>query len=309
MSTPRQQHYLPEFYLRGFEQKGQLWVYQPNRERRRSTAEKEARQRDVYSFRDELEKLDTSFEHWLGHIESEVAPLIRTIEARRFVPSADAREAILWFVATMFTRVPAALRAGREVVAPATERLLRGAAGSLESFEALLRKNFSGFPLDMDFEDLRQEVLKPECFESHRTPEMDLLSMAEAARQGVEAMQGFRMQFVFPQGEDLWVLSDDPVLTFHEGGVGVGVTTPGVTLLIALSSRVALLMGNNVIAADADAPSHAVKGLNRFFIQCANFAIYSGESSSRLEKAAAKHIGTFRRGENVHIPMVDGSFA
>src|SRR4051812_10772168 len=116
MSTPRQHHYLPEFYVRGFQQKGELWVYQANRDRRRSSAEKEARQRDFYSFRNGEGKLDSSFEHWLGQIESDVAPLIRSIEAGRFVPSSEAHEAILWFVATMFTRVPAALDAGREVV-------------------------------------------------------------------------------------------------------------------------------------------------------------------------------------------------
>jgi hypothetical protein len=312
MSTPRQHHYLPKFYLRGFERDGELWVYQKGRELRRSSADKEARQRDLYSYRDNDGNLVAAFETWLGDIESAVAPLVPRIEARGFRPSDDEKEALFWFVATMFSRVPSALRVGREKVGPASERIIVDSARSPEAFQKFCRQEAPWLPPDTNLEELRLHALKPNVFASHRDDEMELLSMAEGARQGVEAMRRFHIQYVHAREEDGWIATDEPVVTMYQTGekqgIGVGFTTPGVKVLMALSSRVALLLGEDVHAADGEAPGYVIRGLNKFLIQCTSRVFYSGQQSPRLKKAADRHIGTYIRGENVNIPMWDGRF-
>src|SRR5437588_732499 len=83
--------------------------------------------------------------------------------------------------------------------------------------------------------------------------------------QGVEVMRKFSIQYVHPRGNDCWIATDEPVVTMYESaenqGVGVGFTTPGVKVLMPLSSRVALLLGEDVQAADGEARGYIVRGL------------------------------------------------
>lgn len=312
MSTTRQSHYLPRFYLRGFEGQEGLWVYGRNRGRRRSSAEKEARQRDLYAYREADGRLETAFEDWLGEIESRVAPLVSRIQARGFQPSDEEKQHLFWFVATVFVRVPEAFRNSREVIGPAVERLIAAKAQDLEVFIDFLREDMPWLPADTDFEKLRREALDPELLRATRTPQMELLGMAEAAAQGVEAMSTFNIQYVHANSVDKWITTDDPIMTMFKGnnreGVGVGFTTPGVKVLVPLSSKVALLLGRDVIPADGDANGFVVRGLNRLAMQCANRFVYASEPSDLLQKAVDRHIGTYVRGQNVHLPLWDGKF-
>jgi hypothetical protein len=108
MRKPRRHHTLPAFYLEGFAEQGMLWLFDRiTGEYRRQSPRNTAVRRDYYSLKDPKtgEVVDHALEELLARHESDTAPLIARLSARKPI-EAEERPTLAHFVALLYTRVP-----------------------------------------------------------------------------------------------------------------------------------------------------------------------------------------------------------
>jgi hypothetical protein len=109
-SEPRAHHFVPQCWLAGFtesgEKKGNLWVSDLRRAKQWPTKPANAgHSRDFYRLSDpRLDPLvvETTF----SKIETDIAPLLRTIDQELRKPTKDELEILVWFIAIQWVRVP-----------------------------------------------------------------------------------------------------------------------------------------------------------------------------------------------------------
>lgn len=111
-STPKRQHYVPQFLLKKFldprlvsKGKKMLWVYEANREPRRVNPRETAFEREFYSFQLGDEKshyVDDAF----TKIEGVAAPIIDKLANNIFKLDLEEKAVLAGFIALSFTRTP-----------------------------------------------------------------------------------------------------------------------------------------------------------------------------------------------------------
>src|SRR5260370_23556219 len=114
MKSPRQQHYIPRFYLSGFvdpsifarDRKEVIWVYERGKDVRRSSPEKEARQRDSYTF-EQSGFRNVEIEERFGKLEAAVAPIISNLATSPRHVTESEKQILALFLGTMPIRTPA----------------------------------------------------------------------------------------------------------------------------------------------------------------------------------------------------------
>ena len=108
---PRRHHYVPRCWLAGFtevgDKDGKLWVTDLRRRKQWQTSPGSAGFiKDFYRLSDE--RIDPTFaEKALSQIEGEIAPILRRIDQELREPGVEEFEALLYFIATQWPRVPA----------------------------------------------------------------------------------------------------------------------------------------------------------------------------------------------------------
>lgn len=125
--------------------------------------------------------VDASVEDWLGEIETAVGTIIPKSHETSYRPTLEERQALYWFIAVMFTRVPEAFRVGEEIVGPRLNELLLAAAQDASKFRELCDSySHSSGNVPFDIELLRQEVLRGDYVSE--PPWMRLASLVETSR-------------------------------------------------------------------------------------------------------------------------------
>ena len=163
-SEAKAQHYIPNFYLKGFtDPNSVLWVYERFKPPRGSASKKEAHKPDYYTHAEHGQR-DETVEFELEAIESRAAPVVRKLANYHFAPSPEQMGHLYLFVAFMFARVPS----WRGVLDQYLAQFVRDAqlrnAKDRDRFHrqcAEIEKN-TGKSLGMDYEELRQYVLRGE---------------------------------------------------------------------------------------------------------------------------------------------------
>ena len=108
---PRRHHYVPRCWLAGFtetgDKNGKLWVTDLRRRKQWPTGPGDAGFiKDFYRLSDE--QIDpASAEKALSQIETEIAPILRRIDQELREPGVEEFEALLYFIAIQWARVPA----------------------------------------------------------------------------------------------------------------------------------------------------------------------------------------------------------
>jgi len=83
---PKEHHYVPRFYLKGFTENKKLWVYEQHQKPRESKPKDEASRPDFYSLdADETGERNDAPEKQLARIESIATPIIRKLVTPRYV--------------------------------------------------------------------------------------------------------------------------------------------------------------------------------------------------------------------------------
>jgi hypothetical protein len=207
------QHYIPQFYLKGFtDKKGSLWVCERFKPIRESKPKREAHRSDYYTLSDDGRRNETA-EDILKQVESKAAPIICKLANPQYTLTPENASHVIMFVAFMFARVPSwRENLNNMAVQHAWEMILRSVADK-DEFHKLCSETERERGVTLgDFEELRQAALN-RGFEIEQSKAHNLGSMCESACSIAKELATMGYQaFYAPQGK-FFLTSDSPVWT------------------------------------------------------------------------------------------------
>jgi Protein of unknown function (DUF4238) len=250
-NEPKLHHFLPEAYLRRFaDERGDLWVLDRKLGNvRRQSPEVTAAERELYTLEDDGGKRDRSVEVALADfVDGPGQHAIRVLDEGGRLSGEDAGKLAV-FVAALYVRTPAFREQHRQLAEQMRDSLIRGgvepAAEPLpESHPEAQRLRAAGGvradELLASFNAIRDE----------RRPYHNefVKMMVNLVPMLADAMHGLEWFIASAPPGKAFVTCDAPVIitrpTNHNPLLGVGLTTPGAEKIIPLTSRLALLMGD-----------------------------------------------------------------
>ena len=249
MTDAKRHHYLPEFYLEGFANRGKLWAHDREQGKyREQTPHNTAVLSHYYSYQDEEGVRSTDLEAVLALVESEAKPVIEKLATRTPISAAE-RGALSLFLSLLRMRVPDFEKEVGELIDTVYKEVNRIIFATKESTEAVLNS-----------------IAEETGEELHVVPE-DLMKLAADKNYEVTMPRAGSLGLTFSLAEDLAkVLYDlDWVVTIAPPGThylttdnpftivpppphlriphrGVGIVTPGAEKYVPLSSTTLLGM-------------------------------------------------------------------
>jgi hypothetical protein len=301
MSAPRNQHYLPQFYLKGFtdpEVPGRLHVYQRVPGRWASSGPKTVASRLLlHSYEDEEGELHHEIEHGLGQLEQRFAPALERVLAGQELGE-EQKADFAAFVLVSSQRVPAVVdvcndvmsRVGQKVLATIHYRFKDDPDG-FEQWKRQIGVSESEDLRDAKVEHLDQSRYHYEIVHDwHHSFVMSVNSALEVS--GI--LLGMNWSFVKSGGADYFITSDRPVAmvdpTSLRPSAGAGLAFPNVEVTMPLSRSVAFIATWTNIQARACAGRGLVKIINQ---RTAHFAESELIASKRSFPGSDGPLGPF----------------
>lgn len=281
----RAHHYVPKFYLKGFTDNRDLYVYERFKAPRKSSPKREAFEPNYYTHVANGRPNDAA-ESTLEIIESQAADVVRRLGNPLFRPTSDDMGSLILFVACMFARVPS----WREYLSTVTEVLKQRQikiAGDKEQFAKFFVEfeKRHGWSATVEPEKLRQHMLK-NGIKIDRTAH-NLGAMFGSASSLVNELQHFGYQILYAPNGKYFMTSDAPVYTLlptdgKSANMGVGFGTPGVEVLFPLNKRTWLLMQKGLRPGGRTLYPEHVDEINYMTMEMANRFLFSNENFRRI---------------------------
>ncbi len=316
MNQPRMQHYLPRFYLENFRDprhfsktgRSLIYVYEPGRRVRRSSARVEARQRHIYT----LDRPDNRFaiEQSFSRMESIVAEILPKFTNRTYFPNDWEKEWMSAFVAAVLVRTPAALQYQRTVVGPAVKVLREKLRQDKADFAKFWASFSEVWPQQMGMEDAFAAFQQAD--ESDVEPaNAELLGMLNAWFLGVEVLRKSGWQIIHASKHESFVTSDYPVISGKPMGdqIAWGFSLGGEDseTYFPLTTKVCLRIGRRVQPGTAGMYSAGVRLVNGYLMQYADRFVFASYHSIKLAESFNSAHGKIKFGENALIPNLDAA--
>ena len=274
-------HYLPQFYLRGFSRDGALWAHD-RKESRSFKSQPKAVANENAMYPPELEQL------LANQIEDPAKSAIEAARAHQEL-SQPQREALARYIAALWRRVPLgrarALSHVPGLVAEVRDELCGGldaAAGDDPTLLALAREKkawVAGYLA---------------TYENDRGEDLWHLTLGEPASERViESLLSMRWTFLVDPGRG-FITCDNPVFFFEEEGIG----SPSSELSLPFSSDVALWatrQGHDPCGRFRNARKEDVRQLNRRSAHNADRFIYTECNQPWMLRFACKGSYTLSR--------------
>ena len=231
MTQRSHQHYIPQFYLRGFvdpccpgNYEPSVWVYDRGCATPKRRAPKNiAAELHFYSVSSENGKKDTKVEEMLSLLESNTAPLWGELEDPAQTLSSKAQSIIAEFVACMSSRVPAARTWLNTAVNETSKMILRVLAAHYDDLSENQRQE-----IGLSQEDMIQVVNDDDLrFESSQS--MHVQTMLYVVPRLKPIIQKMKWAFLHSPPQHAFITSDRPVtlvnprIPLQMGGAGFGV--------------------------------------------------------------------------------------
>ena len=157
MPDPKRHHYLPQFYLEGFADRGTLCIYdRVERAYREQTPRNTAVISHYYSYEGEEGELQTEFETALARVEGEAKPVVEKLAIDRKPISARERQVLSLFIALLRMRVPDFEKEVGELMDTIVKKVNRIVFATEETTQATLKwiEEETGEEVDASPEDL-----------------------------------------------------------------------------------------------------------------------------------------------------------
>lgn len=305
MGEPRQQHYVPRFYLSGFtdpeiaarEKKDVIWVYEKGKAARRSSPEKEAKQRDYYTFIRDGSR-DAQIEAWLGDLEAAVAPLILSLSNDPRPVTDSEKQLLAVFIGTMQMRTPAGRFLADNKTEPLAAKLMKEAASDPVTFRAFAEENgrVPGPEDEFDLEEVRKDILAGRAEELAAQPGMNLLGIVEVGKMVADVLLNMSWQ-LFESEDEPFLISDDPVVCHViSKGTGMlhlrmGVASPGANVWFPLCRTACLRIVKGEESGVGRWVPAGVRFLNKMAIMCAERWVFASQQSDRIKALVDKKGG------------------
>lgn len=249
MSNPKRHHYVPKFYLQGFCNHKNFWIF--DRERnvyREQTPTNTTVETQYYSIQQRNGKYDVSLEQKIATIESLTAPVIKKIDNLEPISSYD-KYTLSVFVSLLKVRVPEFKKSYEELRTEMLKRLGPMVDRKLDRpvplpphppYNPTEIKSFDAFEIVQNLETLEADAVQAH----NHFLDVILPLTAEISDQL------YKMQWLiaYAPPDTSFVTSDNPFLVAPPEGYdpygleGVGIATPGTTKIIPLSSKSCLLI-------------------------------------------------------------------
>ncbi len=316
MHEPRLQHYIPRFYLSGFvdpevlrrEGKEVLWVYERQKQIRRSSPKNEARQRDFYTLTLNGSR-NVGVETWLANLEDQVAPIIASVAKDDRHVSETEKEWLALFIGTMQGRTPAGRWLAENKIGPAANEILKQAAADHSKLRSFIEENYHlpeshGF----DLEEIRQDILAGRAESISARQDFRLQSIIEVGKMVAQVLLEMNWQTIYSEGPSFFLTSDDPVVShtideqanrFH---LRMGVGAPGVNIWFPLCRTVCLRINKSCESGCGRWVSAGIRLINKLAIMCADRWVYASERSAKLKRLVDK------RGGETNVKTADWRF-
>ena len=260
-STPRRHHYLPQFYLRGFTDKG----YNGKNGRLRvldfsiakcytSSPKNMANIRDYYTLVDNEGQPNYRVEtELLCRIDSEAARVIREIEKTKKRPGRNDWLSLCEFVASLQVRIPHFRQANYEVAQHIFDIFAESAVRSPEDFQPIAEKYeaHTGKPLEVSFEQATQAVSSGEL-EIQVPRNQNVLAMMALIPQIAEIAAEMTPHLLVATGLGRFITGDIPIHKYDNnqdrrglGLMGIGWASSDIEISIPLTKNTCLVLDRN----------------------------------------------------------------
>ncbi|MBR0868668.1 hypothetical protein ACVIW2_000084 [Bradyrhizobium huanghuaihaiense] len=242
------QHYVPQYYLRGFvNEKRQLYVVDRPRKKFFRVPTNKVGGEQHFNLVTIPGINPFGMEEALSDLESKVAPVLEQVKGRHSLGDENDRNAILNLVAAVTLRNPKQREAIGEMYNEVAQAQFAQGLATKEGYEPFLATMKAEGRQALPYEEMREMFAKqPELFKV--TPSHNFHIMVEASLHEhlVQLYEGRRWQ-VIVAGEDTggFVTSDHPVClrwadVEDHGDLSPGFAVPGTEVIFPLSPRLAL---------------------------------------------------------------------
>lgn len=304
-------HYIPRFYLKGFTQNKQLWVYEKGKVPRASKPKDEAQRNNYYMVHDAVGHAPDSVERMLSKIESIVAPTFRRLANPQFEMGQREIEELYSFVALTFVRVPSFRdymnRAFEKWLKHRMQRKAADAAAFVAQCKEMEAK--TGKTLG-DHEKLRLAILKGNY-------ELEQKSAGFNLAQVFTSGMGISDMLLNEYKHDLWyapaglyyMTCDNPVVTIHPDSdgtafVGMGFGWRKVEVIFPLNKRVCLRLRRGAREQKLEVSERKVDQINQLMMHVADQFLYASTGYRRTARLFDQWGSKVKYGENAFVPSL-----
>jgi hypothetical protein len=301
----KDQHYIPNLYLKGFTDKeGILWVCEKFKPIRPSKPKCEANRPDYYTHSEKGGRDETA-EDVLKGVESRAATILRKIGNPQYVLTPENVSQLIVFVAFMFARVPSWREALDKVAGKVALDNHLKLASDRERFHALCSdyERSTRKPLGIDYEKLRQHVLNGDFKLIQKSVAFNLDAMFHTAFSLLEELKHFGYQALYAPEGCFYVTSDAPVFTLHpdksgKSILGVGFGWRDTEVYFPLNKRACLRMKRGIEPMGRIVEAGRVAEINKILMITAAQHLYSSQSHRRIARLFDQHGCKIRAGTN-----------
>jgi hypothetical protein len=296
------QHYIPQFYLKGFTDNGKLWVLEKWNAPRASRPKNEAHRPDFYTFHD-LGYRDEAAERTLCLVENEVAPIIKKIANKTTDLTAQQISSLYIFVSVMFARVPNWRTMLDSKAGELLKEMMLKKAQNKEDFNADYRRFYrqrhqTDEELMTEAEKMRALILSGQWAAEQKSVGYNLKMMFQSAFAIAETIAPRSLELLVIQPheqsgapeESAFLTSDSPVVTLlpEAGGkasIGIGFGCEGAEVFMSLNKRVCLRIYEGKVHQRRVLISRdMVKQINNVIMAAATRYVYSSRGERRLAR-------------------------
>jgi uncharacterized protein DUF4238 len=306
-SEAKAQHYIPNFYLKGFTDRQKiLWVCERFKPIRNSKPKDEAHRPDYYAVAEQGRRNDTA-EDILAQVESKAAPIISKLANPQYTLTPENASHVIMFVAFLFARLPSWREHLNNLAVQIGWKMLLRAVGDKAEFHktCVAIEKEQGKSLG-DPEEFRQAVLNRR-FDIEQSKAHNLGSMCLSAFSIAKALATMGYQaFYAPQGK-FFLTSDSPVWTLQPDGtgeatVGMGFGWENVEVYCPLNKRTCFRLKKGIKSMGRIIEEGRVDDINRVTMLTAAQYLYSSERHRRIARLFDEHGCKVQVGKNAFMP-------
>jgi len=215
MPGPKKQHYLPRFYLAGFDKDGKVWVHDKERnvfeQRNPKTL---ATRKHYYSVDNEKGEKDLAVEHVLGMVENTAAKIIKKLDAGKWIDYWD-KIHLAQFVALMKFRVPVFERYFADVSEASIKQKMMDDFPTVEAVQEKLEELGKDEPTNLEKARDIFEGLQDPKYRVHSNAAARIAAMLVFTLEISRTLALLEWTFVVAPEGTSFVTSDDPVLVLE----------------------------------------------------------------------------------------------
>lgn len=298
----KQQHYVPQYYLRGFvNEKRHIYVVDRPKEKFFRVPTVAAGGEKYFNLLTENRVNPFAAEEALQELENKVAPALERVKAAQSLKDENDRNAIMNLMAAVTLRNPKQ----REAISGIAQGLgqLSAAAGleTKERYEQIVAgANAQGLKINLSYDEMKAEFAKnPEMFKPSRPPK-DFNIMIEAKFHDplVQMYEGRKWQILAATDDSGgFVTSDHPVCLRWCDGKDHGFMSPGfgvagTEVIFPLSPKLAIRGRfdgeENVVQADKE----TVAGINSLLISNCHNQVYGRDALFSYKRGPEEAVGS-----------------